>query len=489
MKPANQSKKPPKIAEYLMSRMFPDENHYTTVSDLEEEFLCLLSEKGKTFAVLWYWLQLIPAFVQCSIHKTKWSSILFKNYLKIALRNIKRNKTNTFLNLFGLSVGMAVFLLFLLYVKFEMSYDRYHENPDLIYRVVQKQVDRKHYIQIHGTNIIAVTHAPLAKALTDEFPEVNSAVRVQFRSNTLISSNNAKFIEDKICFVDPSLFEIFSFELIKGDPVSTLTDPNSIIISERMAKKYFPDDNPIGKILTYNTSNELRITGVMENIPENSHFRMDFIIPFRKYDEMYYSAGTSWDNNWHCYTYIKFRQGADIKGFEKKLVPLAEKVSGIVGTRNDFMIQPVTSIHLHSHLFIEIEENSDIKYVYILLTIAFLVLVIACLNYINLTTACSSKRSREVGVRKVVGAEKKQLVYQFFGESLMVTIIALVLSVILFYLVLPTFNTLVERNLSLDIINIPQIILLISALFFLVGILAGMYPAVFISSYKPITAL
>ncbi len=414
---------------------------------------------------------------------------MFKNYMKIAFRNINRNKTYTFLNLFGLSIGMAVFSLIFLYVQYEFSFDKYHENSDHIYRIVQKQVDRKHYIEVHGTNVIGRTHSPLASALEDEFPEVISAVRVNFRSNVLLSTGKKIFFESNFCFADPSIFEVFSFQLIKGDRRSALIDPNSIILSERMVKKYFQDEDPIGKNFRYNDSVDLKVTGVMENIPGNSHFTMEFIIPFKKLDEMEYRGTPTWDNNWHCFTYCLFRNNADINGFEKKLIPLAEKASEICGVRNDFLIQPLTSIHLKSHLFQEINENSDIRYVYILITIAFLILVIACLNYINLTTACSSKRSREVGVRKVVGAHKRHLVYQFFGESIIITVFALILSVIIFLLALPAFISLVDRNLSLDIIDNSQIIMLVSVLLFLVGILAGSYPALFISSYKPITVL
>ncbi|MBN1272759.1 MAG: ABC transporter permease [Candidatus Aminicenantes bacterium] len=414
---------------------------------------------------------------------------MLKNYLKNALRNILNNRTTTFLNLFGLSIGLAVFLLILLFVQFELSYDKYHDDCDRIYRIVQKQVDRKHYIELHGTNIIAVTHAPLAAALVENFPEILSAVRVNFRSNVLLTTNSKKFFENNICFADPSLFKVFSFQMIKGDPEKALDDLHSIILTERMAKKYFDAEDPVGKWVRYDNRFDLKVMGIVENIPENSHFTMGFIIPFKKFNELNNADGTDWDKNWHCFTYFKFHKKADINGFEKKLVPLAEKASQIVGVRNDFLIQPITSIHLHSHLFIEITENSDIKYVFILLSIALLVLVIACLNYINLTTACSFKRKKEVGVRKVVGAEKRQLIFQFISESVMVTIFALIVSAFIFSLALPAFNSLIDRNLSLDQINTPLIILLLIGMLLSIGILAGLYPALFISSYRTITAL
>ncbi len=479
----------PEYARALCDILLPPEVKTGAVQDFEYTFQSISEKNGKFVACCWFWFQIMQMIPSIINEMALRSISMFKNYLKIAFRNIIRNKTYSFLNLFGLSIGMAVFLLIFIYVQYELSFDKYHENSSSIYRIVQKQVDRKHYIKLHGTNVIAKTHAPVASALVDEFPEVISAVRIEFMSNILLAAGENKFFEDRICFADPSIFEIFSFKLKKGDPESALSDPNSIIISENMAKRYFHNEYPVGKVFRYNNSFDLKVTGVMENIPENSHFTMDFIIPFEKNNEIRYQSAAGWDHNWCCWTYFMLRRGVDIKGFEGKLVPLAEKASKIVGTRNDFLIQPLPSIHLNSHLFIEIEKNSDIRYVYILLTIAFLVLVTACLNYINLTTACSSKRSREVGIRKVVGAQKRQLIFQFFGESVFLTVLALIISAVIFFLALPFFNSLVGRNLSLDILNNSQIILLISVLIFLVGILAGSYPALFISSYKPVTVL
>ena len=488
---SKKSPHPPYFAVKLLSLMKRYSDEYSTTGDLVEEYREIAKEKGRYFADFWYLGQvfcMIPTFILLYL---EFGVTMFKNYLKVALRNIKRSKGISFINIAGLSVGMAVFLLILLYVQYELSFDKYHEKCDRIYRIVQKDADRPHYIETYGTNIIARTHAPLAMALVDEFPDVISAVRVivDFQSNTLLSTNKKRFIENKICFADPSIFEIFSFKLIKGDFGSALNDPNSIILSERMEKKYFQNENPIGKIIRYNNAIDLIVTGVVENIPENSHFTMEFIIPFEKFNEINNIDATSWDHNWNCWTYCLFREDADISGFEKKLIPLAEKASNISGVRNDFLIQPLTSIHLYSHLFKEIVENSDIKYIYILLTIAFLVLVIACLNYINLTTACSSKRSREVGIRKIVGAHKRQLINQFFSESIIITIFALIISVIIFFLALPAFNSLVDRNLSLDMINNSQIVLLFSILLFSVSILAVSFPALFISSFKPIIVL
>ncbi|MFC1492706.1 ABC transporter permease [candidate division KSB1 bacterium] len=482
---------PPKLLEELLRRFLYNTTQYSALGDYAELYDHLSSEKGRAYAVTWYCIQLVKLLSTYCLQKSIWSIMMFKNYMKIAFRNINRNKTYTFLNLFGLSIGMAVFSLIFLYVQYELSFDKYHENSDRIYRIVQKAEDRSHYIEIYGSDIIARTHAPLAMALADEFPEVISAVRINFRSNILLSTGKKKFFENKICFADPSIFEVFSFKLINGDPKSALSDPNSIILSERMVDKYFQDKDPIGKVFTYNNSFDLKVTGVMKNIPENSHFTMEFIISFKKYDELLNKVTALWDDNWHCWTYCVFHNDVDIKGFEKKLIPLAERASNNIrnGTKSEFLLQPITSIHLNSHLFKEIDVNSDIKYVYILISIAFLILVIACLNYINLTTACSLKRSREVGIRKVVGAHKRHLVYQFFGESIIITVFALILSTIIFFLALPAFNSLVDRDLSLDIINNSQIILVIFVLLFIVGILAGSYPALFISSYKPIMVL
>lgn len=411
--------------------------------------------------------------------------IVLKNYLIITLRNIKKNKIYSLLNILGLAIGMAAFILLFLYVRYELSFDRWNQNSDRIYRVVQQQLGNVYL----GSDKFAVTSAPLAAALMQEHPEVLAATRIDNSWNVPLSYKERHFVEKMILWADPYFFKIFSIELLAGDPNSALTNPHSIMFSESMAKKYFGKEDPLGKTILYQKKHDVIVTGVFKDFPKNAHFIMDVILPFDAQATLNNRRLDSWGNNSY-YTYFLLREGSDALELEAKLSALIKKYRDGKGWKNArFYLQPLTKIHLHSNINFEIAPNSDIKYIYLFSSIAFLILFIACINYINLATARSAKRSKEVGMRKVVGAQRDQLIKQFLGESTIITFIALLLTMLLITLALPVFNRFVERDITFDPVNNPELLLGIVGTFALVALLAGGYPAAYISRFRPIAAL
>ena len=410
---------------------------------------------------------------------------MLKNYFIVALRNIKKNKVYSLLNIFGLAIGMAVFILIFLYVRYELSFDKWHENADSIYRVVQRQFGNVYL----GSDRFAVTPAPLAAALMQDFPEVVAATRIDNFSEAPFSYGDKHFVEKSALWADPNFFKIFSVELVFGNPETALSDPYSILLSESQAKKYFGDADPLGKTVLYNNKHDLVVTGVFKSFPKNSHFTGDIILPFDAQAVFSNRNLETWGNNSN-FTYFLLQEGADPKALEDKLPALIKKYSKGKGWDSaEHYLQPLTRIHLYSNINFEIAPNSNIQYIYLFSSIAVLILLIACINYINLATARSAKRSKEVGMRKVVGAQRNQLIKQFLGESTLITFMALLLTFGLIALSLPAFNRFVERDISFNPINNPGLLLGILITFASVVLLAGGYPAAYISKFRPISAL
>jgi len=410
---------------------------------------------------------------------------MLKNYLITALRNIKKNKIYSLLNILGLSIGMAAFILLFLYVRYELSFDRWNLNADRIFRIVQSQPGNVYL----GSDKFAVTPGPLAAALMQEHPEVLAAARIDSSRDVPLSYKEQHFVEKTIHWADPHFFNIFSIELIAGNPDSALINPNSIMFSESMAKKYFGDEDPLGNTILYRKENDLTVTGIFKDFPRNSHFTMDVILPFEAQTTLNDRRLDTWGNNSY-YTYFLLQEGSDASGLEENLSALIKKYSDGKGWKSArYYLQPLTKIHLYSNINFEIAPNSDIKYIYLFSSIAFLILFIACINYINLATARSAKRSKEVGMRKVVGAQRNQLIKQFLGESTLITLLALLLTLGLIALALPGFNRFVERDIAFNPVNNPELLLGILGTFGIVALLAGGYPAAYISRFRPIAAL
>ena len=404
---------------------------------------------------------------------------MFRNYLMVALRSINRQKMYSVLNISGLAVGLAAFILIMLYVQNELSFDRYHHNSDRIYRLVRD-----------GRTL---TPPPLGQALADNFAEVEAVARIIQDKNTLVSRADSHFLENEFYWAGADIFKIFTMPFVLGSPDSALQEPSSIVISQSAAKKYFGNENPLGKTLNINDKMDYKVTGVFVDMPANSHFVMHVIVPFTDYFKLGNADITKWTSN-YVYTYFLLREGADSIALDSEIhrlieVPLFEKFGAPKPWPQMYFTQPILDIHLKSHRMQEISVNNDMKYIYLFSSVALLILFIACVNYVNLATARSIRRGKEVGMRKVVGARRIQLVQQFLGESFFIILLALSLSLLIVDLVLPLFSNMVERELSMRAIIEPQFLLVLVLTVMVVSLFAGGYPALNISSFKPISAL
>lgn len=414
---------------------------------------------------------------------------MFKNYVKIAIRNLFRNKLYSFLNIAGLAIGIACCVLILLYVQDELSFDRFHEKGDRIFRV------NTHFVIPERTMHFATTAHVQGKMFKDEYPEVENYVRFNhYGLRRVIRYKENTFYEEKFIYADHTLFDVFSFKLIKGNPKDALVKPNSLVVTEEMAEKYFGSDDPIGKDLRVDVDTLYKVTGVIENIPKTSHIRPDFFASFSTLNlEPTGNAAQDMLNNVDYFTYILLREGADCKEFEQKLVGFINKYIGAVlkgiGGSARLEVQPLTRIYLHSDLDNELERTGDISYVYLFSGIGLFILLLACLNFMNLTTARSANRAKEVGLRKVVGAQRPQLIKQFLGESMILTFIALILALLLASLTMSIFRNISAKDLTMGIFSNPILMAGLLALFFIVSIIGGSYPAFFLSAFRPVEVL
>lgn len=405
---------------------------------------------------------------------------MFKNYLIIGLRNIRRHKGYSFINISGLAIGITVCLLLFLWIQDELYYDRYHENANQIYRVVSR------YESDGRINQFVMTPAPLAPALLSEFPEIEKAVR--FYENVYKVGIEKNIFYEKIFFADPEIFDVFTFPLARGDLKNALNEPYTIIISEDIRNKYFGKHDPIGKVLVLHEDRDYKIAGVFKNIPRNSHFRFDFLASFSTIER---SDSEKWGMS-NFYTYILTSENFNRKNYAEKLPAFVEKYIGREARYNykrTYPLQSLLKIHLHSSLRGEIETNTDIKTIYIFSLIALFILFIACLNYINLSTARSTSRAKEVGLRKVIGASKHQLVKQYLGEALLFAFLALPFAIILSEIFLPLFNTLSGKELDINYFSNFPILVGLIGIVFLVGLISGLFPAFYISALQPVNLL
>ncbi len=414
---------------------------------------------------------------------------MIKNYFLIGLRNILKYKVYSFINITGLAIGITCTVLILLYVQDELSYDKYHSKADRIYRVIE------HIDPIEKSSSLPF---PVAEALKIDFPNyVEEYVRFfNLQAPTLsieyAQKNGARiqFNESRIFFADSTLFSVFDFPLKQGNSDEVLNQPFSVLVTETTAKKYFGSNNPIGKNLSFEGQNDLTVTGVLEDTPQNSHFKYDFIISFSSlHTIMQGGMPTSWFWN-PCWTYVLLRENTDPEIF-KSLFPefIKQHYAPARGEHTSLYLQPLTDIHLHSKLDFEIEPNSDVTLIYIFGIIAFFILLIAAINFINLSTARSMKRAREVGVRKVMGAAPQQLIGQFLSESILVTSLAVVIAIPLVDLLLPGLNKLALKEISFSFLTSGIFWGSLASIIILVGIVGGIYPAIFLSSFQPVKIL
>jgi len=415
---------------------------------------------------------------------------MITNYLKIAWRNIVKNKTFSAINIFGLSIGIAVFLLIANYLRFEYSYDNFHVNKDRIYRVPMELTE-----QGEKTQTFAFTYPAVAPGLKKDFPEVEEAVRMR-RQSGVVYANNKQIVEDEsIYYVDPAFLKLFSFEFKEGQSESVFSEHHDAVITEATAKKYFGTSNVVGNTLRFRNENYF-VKAVLKDIPGNSQFRFNILFNYKKYVDMVRPGGSDAEGSWtwsDFYTYILLKTGTNAKALEEKLPAFTERYLGSNmkerGYKVSMALQPLKDIHLRSKYGYELAGNGNLNYLKYLGFAALFILFIAWINYINLSTARSLERSREVGVRKVVGANKFQLIRQFLVESSLINIIAILIAIFIFYLSLPYFSNLVQKNVA-DIGTIGiQFWIYLSGIFLVGMILSGFYPAFVLSSFQPIQTL
>jgi putative ABC transport system permease protein len=414
---------------------------------------------------------------------------MLRNYIKTAIRNLKRQKAQSTINILGLAIGMTCCILILLFVRDELSYDKFHENHDRIYRVTRRWLNEDGGVSLH----LGFVAPPIGPLLKNDFPAVEHAVRMIGVEGMLVSHGDTYFEEDRFFFAEENLFDVFSIDLIKGNPDSALKDPLTIVITEDMARKYFGSGDPIGgaiRVEARGQAADLTVTGVIEPLPHNSHFHADFLASFKTYEAIVGDEEMqSWSSNNYA-TYILIRKDNDVNALKAQLDPFIDRHMDPGRSKmTQLILQPITDIHLHSHLDSELESNSDISYVYIFSLIAFFVLMIAAINFMNLSTARSSQRAKEVGLRKVVGANRSQLVRQFLSESLLAVFGGLAVALILVGLLLPRFNRFIERDLSLSLSENLVLLVGLVVLAVIVGVVSGLYPAVFLSGFQPARVL
>ncbi len=419
---------------------------------------------------------------------------MIKNYFKIAFRNLWKNKGFTAINITGLAIGLSCFILIALYVVDELSYDKYNKDADRIYRV---DAD----IKFGGNELkLAVNSDPMGATLKRDYPQVEEYTRIYAsEGDKLVRKGNEYISEQHIVYVDSTFFNIFTLPAISGNTKTALDEPNTVVISETAAKKYFGTTDVLGKAIEI-SKKPFKINAVIENMPHNSHFHFDFLMSMKNVE---YQFGNYLSHNFQ--TYIRLKKGTDYHAFEKNfpqlvtkyILPQAKQFMNITsmddfykaGNQLQYLLTPLTKIHLYSARFPELEANGNIQYVYIFTVVALFILLIACINFINLSTARSASRAKEVGIRKVLGTVKKNLIAQFLAESSLMAVLSLILAIAIAYAALPLFNGIASKSLTIGSIFSPRVLPFLIALPFVVGIIAGSYPAFFLSKFKPVSVL
>ena len=425
---------------------------------------------------------------------------MITNYLKIALRNLRRRPGNVFINIMGLTTGLASCLLIGLFVQDELLHDQQHPYKERLYRV-NNLLSRP-----EGEIRVAITPAIYGEKIREDYPEVEQFARIHPISSDLpVQYDDERFFETgaKFWYTDSSFFDLFGFSLAKGDPGTVLTRPFSIVLTPQLAEKYFGDENPIGKSLLLNETNTFTVTGVLLESPKRSHLSFQALLSMASLHEMggqkgpggiaVYGTGGMYFTNWHfaaSYTYVRLTPRASAQSLEAKLPGfIARYLPESFHDQYRPFLQPVTDIHLYSEVLYDLSENSDVAYIYIFSAAAFFVLLIGCVNYVNLSTARSMQRAREVGIRKVLGAQRKQLIGQFLGESILLTLLAMIVAFELAWFCLPFLNTISAKAMSLRNVMDPLFLLGLVVIAFFVSIGAGAYPAFFLANIQPIKTL
>jgi len=465
-------KKLPWLTFWILKLFCSNDNFNFLSGDLLEAYNYEIQNSGKVKAFIWLWFEIIYSIPGLIKNKIYWGTIMVFNYIKIFFRNFIRYKSYSFINLLGLSLGFTCFALIAYFVTFQFSYDKFHKNK--IYRLT--------------TNELAKIPDLWAPELKASFPEVENYARVQWYGETLIERNDKKFYQSGGMFADSTFFEIFSFSLLEGNKKTALKNPNSIVITQEVANKFFADKNPVGETLTFNEKDgkhEYLITGLAENPPSNSHFHFSFLISQS-------SNKAPWVNSWkwsQFYTYLLLTDNFNKTDLEKKISGWLKEKINEENYNSTVILQPIDEIHLHSNLFRELEVNQDISAIYLFSIIALLILSIAVINFVNLTTTHAVNRAKEVGVRKSVGAERKQLIIQFISESLIFSSFVFLISLLGVYFLIPEINTLFDIKIQNNFYEQKQLIGVLFLIAMSTGLIGSIYPSLILSRFRPMVVL
>ena len=458
-----QNSRIPRVAIWLLQHITDPDDAISLVGDVEEDYKDICSQRSSFRAQCWAWHQVfisLPTFIKSNIY---WSFTMINNYLKIALRVLKKHKGYSCINITGLAVGIACCVLILLWVQDEMSFNKFHKNHKEIYRITMS-------LDGQWANTSPWALAPILKR---EYPEIQSATRI--RRNDLLFTYEEKSFYESTYFVDPDFFDIFTFPWVKGSQETSFPTQESVVITERIATKYFGSEDPVGKTFTANNKTKFTVTGIIKNVPANSTLTFDILASFKRFGEAQL-------NRWSVgpVTFILLQKNASPDALKEKIEGIYMKYNQTLNKEVLTGIQPLSRIHLYS-----LNGRGNIIYIYIFSTIALFILLIACINFMNLSTARGSTRAKEVGLRKVVGARRQHIINQFYGESLLLSFVSLFIALVLVYLLLPAFNNLAQKSMRLNPgSNLPVLLGLVGITLF-TGMVSGSYPALFLSSFRP----
>jgi len=455
---------PPCLVQWLMLKLIPPEERIYLQQAMLEVYNNLYATRGRGVAGLWFLGQLVRSLPTLLFNSLYWSFLMFTNYLKITLRNLKKNKIYSFINISGLAIGIACCILIVLWIQDELSYDRFHENAENLYVAT-------------FSNGSKVTPTALSGFLKDEHSEILHTSRFRNIGGNLLKYKDTEIVEPDGIMADPEFLNMFTISFLRGNPKTAFNDPNSILISQQVASKFFGTEDPLHQIMTFDSSEELKVTGVFDNYPSNSHIEFSYILPLAFSRNWNFNLNT-WDVN-NIRTYVQLQAGTASRSVDTKISDVVEKHRP--QDQRALHLQPITRLHLNPFN----NAGGTLMYVYLFTSLALFILLIACINFINLTTAKSSSRAKEVGIRKTVGACRTNLIRQFFGESLLLTILASGAGIGLVVLFLPLFNNLTGKTFTWESMTRETIAFGIFAIILLTGIIAGGYPALLLSRFQP----
>jgi putative ABC transport system permease protein len=470
--------RPPRFFLWILRRLTVYEDLFAISGDYEVEYAGICQNHGRGWAFLWLLWNTIQAAVYYFLFIVKWGTVMFRNYLRIAFRNVKRHKVYSFINISGLTIGMTCVVLLLLWIQDELSYDKFHEKIDDIYLVSAYCKQEKDELQMPSVPGVG----PLLKEL---FPEVEESARFLAGYQTcILSYKDRTFSESRVFPGDPEVLEMFTFPLIEGDPKTALKDPYSLVLSERVAKKYFGNESPIGKVITVDNQYPMKVMGVMKEVPRNSTFRFDILMPLEFYAKnIHKEVDLREFSNQNFFVFVQLQKGTSLNDLNRKIKEF------VVETYSSDEYVPVLRPFARFHLHRLGDGGGSSEQIRLVGFLGAFILLIACINFMNLTTARSGNRSREIGMRRVVGAFRKDIIKQFYFETSLFVLISMVLTVFLAKLFLPAFNTLFQKELTLEVLLNPSLLGFLIGTSLITALVAGSYPALFMSSFKPLRTI